>query len=564
MVPILASRLITLIVTLIGPAVLVFMTPTVSEDPINQSKMLLISIAASTILGISVANFKIVRNFQNKLYLMLIILFIFQLTLVLFIAPGPFNQQFFGTFGRNTGFISYLGLALVSLGAATVSSRNMLTKIATGLIIAGIFSWIYSVVQTLGLDPVKWNNPYSPIVGFLGNPNFQSSFLGMFGASSAALALQKNQTVLKKIILLFSILSTLGLIVRSNSQQGIIVLGIGIAIVLFLYLFYRDGKNHKVILFGYSITVSIIGLIVILGTLNLGPLGQFLYKLSVRQRGYYWNAAIEMIKDKPITGVGLDSYGDWYFGFRSVGAAQNTPTVTSNSAHNVFLDFGANGGLPLLFIYLALIAITAVTIIKLLPKFAEFNWGFAALVAVWLGYLAQSVISINQLGLAIWCWLIMGIFIGLEADLSKEKLLGEPPGNKNAKFVGKNQKSNTNSSTTYIFASVFLIIGFVVVFPVFQNDANSRKAIGSRSADQLISTVLKQPQDTYRIVGAATILANSNLLPQSRDLVDHAIAINPRMYNAWELKLQLTDPKSLDYQSIKDKLNELNPRVPRK
>jgi hypothetical protein len=100
------------------------------------------------------------------------------------------------------------------------------------------------------------------------------------------------------------------------------------------------------------------------------------------------------------------------------------------------------------------------------------------------------------------------------------------------------------------------------VFPVFVNDMNSRKSISGKSAEALIATVLKQPEDTARTLEAAQILARSNLLPQALQLVDHIIGINPRFYSAWELKFLITDPSSSDYQSIKDQMNFLNPRVP--
>ena len=554
--------IISALVIIVGPIASLLITPSWSVDPVNQPKMLAISIVGMIILGILLAALKSIISRRNYLFLILCGLFIVQLCIVIFTSSAPFNQQFYGVFGRNTGFISYFNLTLICIGAFLVATPKLLSQVGLGFILTGAISVGYSLLQTFGADPIKWNNPYNAIVAFLGNPNFQSSFLGMLGSLLLAFCLKKQTPLVYRTLSGLGILISFMLIVRSKSQQGVIVLGLGMALVIFIFLISFASKNRKFILSAYGTLVSIAGLITVFGTLKIGPLGEVLYKLSVRQRGYYWDAAVEMIKSNPLNGVGFDSYGDWYFGVRSADAALNTPKVTSNSAHNVFLDIGSNGGIPLLAIYIGLVALTLRSIFKYLRRNQEFNWAYAGLVSAWVGYQAQSVISINQLGLAIWGWLLMGLIIGIEVN-SRDKTPINPQSANKGKGFSKNSKSNNSSnSLAYMSAILSLTIGLFVVFPVFLNDMNSRKSSSGRSAEVLIATVLKHPEDTSRTIEAAQILARSNLLPQSLQLVDHVIGINPRAYNAWELKLQITDPSSPDYQSIKDQLNFLNPRIP--
>jgi len=554
--------IISALVIIVGPIASLLITPSWSVDPVNQPKMLAISIVGMIILGILLAALKSIISRRNYLFLILCGLFIVQMCIVIFTSSAPFNQQFYGVFGRNTGFISYFNLVLICIGAFLVATPKLLSQVGLGFILTGAISVGYSLLQTFGADPIKWNNPYNAIVAFLGNPNFQSSFLGMLGSLLLAFCLKKQTPLVYRALSGLGILISFMLIVRSKSQQGVIVLGLGMALVMFIFLISFASKNRKFILSAYGTLVSIAGLITVFGTLKIGPLGEVLYKLSVRQRGYYWDAAVEMIKSNPLNGIGFDSYGDWYFGVRSADAAFNTPKVTSNSAHNVFLDIGSNGGIPLLAIYIGLVALTLRSIFKYLRRNQEFNWAYAGLVSAWVGYQAQSVISINQLGLAIWGWLLMGLIIGIEVN-SRDTTPINPKSANKGKGFGKNSKSNNSSnSLAYMSATLSLTIGLFVVFPVFLNDMNSRKSSSGRSAEVLIATVLKHPEDTSRTIEAAQILARSNLLPQSLQLVDHVIGINPRAYNAWELKLQITDPSSPDYQSIKDQLNFLNPRVP--
>jgi O-antigen ligase len=71
--------------------------------------------------------------------------------------------------------------------------------------------------------------------------------------------------------------------------------------------------------------------------------------------------------DNPIFGVGLDSYGDWYRRSRTIEATlRRGPDVTSNAAHNVFLDISAYGGFPLVLIYIALMVLVIVSAVKVI------------------------------------------------------------------------------------------------------------------------------------------------------------------------------------------------------
>ena len=63
---------------------------------------------------------------------------------------------------------------------------------------------------------------------------------------------------------------------------------------------------------GYTLGVGILGFIALMGALQKGPLTKLIYKTSVSLRGEYWQAGWNMAKEFPLTGVGMDSYGDWY------------------------------------------------------------------------------------------------------------------------------------------------------------------------------------------------------------------------------------------------------------
>jgi O-antigen ligase len=82
-----------------------------------------------------------------------------------------------------------------------------------------------------------------------------------------------------------------------------------------------------------------------------------------------------MMMLRPLSGVGLDSFGDWYYQVRSVDSAIQSPLITSSAAHNVFLDMGSNGGFPLFIIYVSLMIFTLVSGVKHLRKMENFDSG---------------------------------------------------------------------------------------------------------------------------------------------------------------------------------------------
>ena len=561
------ERITSWIILTVGPATAIFITPTVSIDPINQSKMLIVATCGFAILGLLIVNFGIVYLKIFKPFQILLLLFFIQIILVLICSGAPFNQQFYGVSGRNTGAITYFSLVFIAAGAAFISNFKLIERVSLSLIVCGVLSAFYGLLQTFNLDPINWSNPYNPIVGFFGNPNFQSSFYGITAIAAFASVIGGSKKLYLRLAGCLYIFTVIFLILRSNSQQGMLVTGFGCLVVLFMYLIGNSSLAKSKVLFPFTLFSAVTSLIVLLGTLKIGPLADLLYKVSVRQRGFYWHSAIEMMQSHPFFGVGMDSFGDWYFKVRSEGAAFYTPNVMTNSAHNVFLELGAFGGYPLFLLHLALVLLTIWKITRFLQRNRRFNWAYAALVGAWIGYEAQAVISINQIGLAIWGWLLMGLLVGIEFKSRAEEEIdskSQNPKNKSESRFERQRITKTSSSPTILAAIIGATLALFFVVPVFNNDAQMRQAGKSQNLQIFIQKATAKPLDSNRLVDASIILADNNLIPQARQLVDLALQNNPLFYNAWDLKLKLSDPNSSDYLEVKEKLNDLNPRVPQK
>lgn len=170
--------------------------------------------------------------------------------------------------------------------------------------------------------------------------------------------------------------------------------------------------------------VSLGGLLALLGTLQIGPLTSLLFKESINYRGDYWRAAWRMFMDNPVFGVGLGNFGDYFNRYRDAAqVARRGPAIGSDVAHSMPLDFLAMGGFTLGVVYLVLIIYSVYLVISKIQSLDGANKQQGYIVFSLLGaYLLQSLISIDQIGLAVWGW----IFIGVAFSFSKERKIVAP------------------------------------------------------------------------------------------------------------------------------------------
>ena len=535
-------------------------TPWATVDPINVPKLAVIALGGFITLGALLINAKALFAHKHRIVQILIGLFVLDLIVVLFFAGTNSYQEFFGTYGRSTGFVAYVALASLMLGALVVASANYILTFSRFLLMAGGLSIGYGSLQAIGADPIKWVNQYSPVIGFLGNPNFQSSFVGFSGVLAfgfiCAQGIKNSWRFGYVAYLLLAIL----VIIKTDSQQGLLVLAGGIAIVSIIWI---SRSRFKIATIPALIVSGIGAVLVALGSLNSGPLASLLYKASVTYRGDYWRAGWKMTVEHPFLGVGLDSYGDWYRRARTLEATlRRGPEVTSNAAHNVLLDFSSNGGFPLVIIYLALMVLVVISAIKLLKRSKGFDPALAGLIAVWIAYQAQSIISLNQLGLAVWGWIISGLIIGYEINTrTKETVLDvKPPVSK-----GRNVKKPVNSgvsSKTLVSMVAGGVVGLLVGLPPSIASAQFKSALESGDAVKLENAAYLWPDEPIKYGQVANILQANKLDAQAQRVIEAGLVKFPDEFGLWSLASKLTTATPEQVAKAKEEMKRLDPNNP--
>jgi O-antigen ligase len=537
-------------------------TPWMTLDPINLPKLVVIALGGFITLAAILANRKTLFTSGHKTIQILCGLFVLDLIVVWLIAGTNPLQEFFGTYGRATGFVAYVSLAALLLGAAVVASTKFVNSFARALLIAGAFSIAYGLLQVVGADPIEWVNQYSPVIGFLGNPNFESSFVGFSGVLAFGFIIAQGlNAALRSAYVAYLVLAVF-VIIKTDSQQGLLVLAGGIAIVSMIWI---SRSKFKFVTKPALILSGIGAVFVALGSLNSGPLASLLYKASVTYRGDYWRAGWKMTVENPIFGVGLDSYGDWYRRTRTLEATvRRGPEITANAAHNVLLDFSSNGGFPLVIIYLVLMVLVVISALRLLKRSNGFDPAVAGLIAVWIAYQAQSIISLNQLGLAVWGWIISGLIIGYEINTRTS----EQPQEVKAP-VGKGRTaakaiSEKVSAKTLVAMVAGGAVGLLVGLPPFLASTQYKSALESSDAAIIENAAYLWPDEAIRYGQIALVLQANKLDVQAQAVIDKALVKFPNEFGLWSLaaKLSTATPEQIAEANAQMKrLDPFNPNL---
>lgn len=386
-------------------------------DSFNISKFVVLGIGVLILSALSLPNLKGKSQAKAGSYLLLV--FVIMLLINLFTSPNTY-KSLIGALGRNNGVITYFSFAVLAFLISVRFKLADLPKLLWALAGLGVLQTFYNILQLADADPITWNNPYGFILGTLGNSDFAAALLAICSIATMWLARMQVQNKKNAFGLVALVAIQFVVMLESNVRQSLVLFFFGVAVLVYSEL----ANKSRPISLAWGGLVSLAGLLALLGSLQIGPLTKFLFKESITYRGDYWRAAWRMFADNPIFGVGLGNYGDYFNRYRDAAqVARRGPAVGSDVAHSMPLDFLAMGGITLGIAYLALIVYSVFLVIAKIRSLEGVKKQQGYIVFSLLGaYLLQSLISIDQIGLAVWGW----IFIGVALSFAKERKLIAP------------------------------------------------------------------------------------------------------------------------------------------
>lgn len=501
---------------LIIPFAVVLITPITSLDPFGLPKFLVLVLFVLTYgLYIIFSFSKSYFNQFSSIYLILGIFVASGLSSILN-SSTPITENIYGNFGRQTGFFTYISLSILLLAFALLSEPKVLKHTTNVIIFALVSNLIYSFFQILKLDPINWSIAVAPVFGFFGNPNFLTAFLGMTSVIFVAQLFDNSILGIRKAISVLWIVLTLFVLFRSGSQQGIFIFFITNCVYVF-YLLSINLRAKRLKPF-FLIVVTTLFSYGALDLLQRSPWKSIFYEETISFRGDFWRAGLKMASSNPFTGVGFAGYKDNYLIYRDLKSALRIKREDNvDSAHNLFIDMLASGGLVLfiiilvLFIYISIVGLIVMNDSKLR------NNHIAIFYAIWIGYLSQALISVESLGIAIVGWISGGLIIGTY-------LKGKPG------CVPINISKLKVPKKVFLLGMVFTNL---VCTPLILVDSKLKSGIENGNLAQVVSTTKNWPQDTGRINFITKVLIDSKLYDEALIVAREAVEFNPHNFNAW-------------------------------
>lgn len=318
---------------------------------------------------------------------------------------------------REEGFSTLIVYFILFLMAR--SSRLKLTDISKPLLVSSCIISLYGILQYFGIDPfprdyyrVNWQNAFSTI----GNPNFLGTYIVLIFpiALHNYIVKQNNTSAVVYAILLTCLLCTrtrgawVGALIafifyaislwyfQKKSKPIIIRLVISILLSLFIIFSFNQITNGSLLERFSSISEDATN--VLLNRENAEKAGSY--------RFFIWKRVIEMIKERPIFGFGIENLAEPFsdrFDIDMIAVLGRLQIV--DKAHNEYLHIAVTSGVPSLLIYLQFLF----NVLKVGFKRLSINSTYWPLFSAIIGYLTQAFFNISVVSVAYIFWIYLGL-----------------------------------------------------------------------------------------------------------------------------------------------------------
>ncbi len=333
------------------------------------------------------------------------------------LATLPFaadrHTTLYGMHGRYNGLFAHASMLMLFLAIASSGlSRDNIRRLTAWMVAALIPVAAYAAAQSAGWELFAWPNirPGSTI----GHPVPLAAILSMALPVAVAGLLTARRPPTRvlagaaALLLLLAIAGTL-------SRGPWVGLAAGLAVMLVLVLRGRAADRLRSLRW-YLVPVCALATVVAFSAV---PMKRVLQRVSMfrnladdpsfADRFVMYRAAIGMIRDHPIAGVGLENFGLLYPRYRPVEPEVLPADTVPTMVHNGYLQTAATSGVPGLAMYLLLIAaiIRVVWRDRVGPIASDSLMPTAFLAAI-TSYLVQDLSGWLELSLSVFFWSVAG------------------------------------------------------------------------------------------------------------------------------------------------------------
>lgn len=267
-----------------------------------------------------------------------------------------------------------------------------------------------------------------------------------------------------------------------------------------------------------------------------------------------------MVENFPFTGVGIDNYGSYFKQYRDVGYPLKYGwDLTSTNAHNLPLQMFSTGGVPLGLFFLLITLFVFYVGIKNIKKYvgAERYLSLGIFLA-WLAYQLQLLVSVDNVAMAIWGWILSGIIIALFSNSDQMEAI-------------RIESVRAGREKQLLLSSIILLPILFISFNQLKAESNMYKLMGGFKPENqataegfktFANSALKVPylDPTYKLT-IGSYLVDYGDSDNGLRAVDEVLQKNSRNLQAYWVKATNFENKQNFEQAIieRKKIEELDP-----
>jgi O-antigen ligase/Flp pilus assembly protein TadD len=325
----------------------------------------------------------------------------------------------YGMTGRYNGLWMQLMLAALFIFVATGVRESKKIERIIAILIGTLFPVaVYAVYQYFHMDP-SW--PERRMPSTIGHPVLLAAALGLVLPLLLAFMILARRKVWKSMAgALFILFAAADVATFSRGPWIGAVAGVLLMLGL-IYLPERIRRRH-ILLTSVALLAILASGIVLDGVRGFPAVKRGLQLTrpgayaSFANRFAFYAAAASMVRDHPITGVGLESFGLLYPRYRPVEGPNFGVNVIPTMVHNGYLQAAVTTGIPGMLFYLALIGVVFVPLLKSVRradwKRRVLGAGIAGSIG---GYLVQDLTGWQEISLSLVFWIILGLAASFRA-----------------------------------------------------------------------------------------------------------------------------------------------------
>ena len=334
-------------------------------------------------------------------------------------SGAPIWNSLFGWWGRGDGWFAWLGAAILLLGAATLSAREV-ARTVTWLLAGASAVSLIGFLQVGGAD-VPQGAASTVVTGTMGNSNFAAGYFAIIGVLALGRAL--TQAALWQRIWAGALFLAIAfLAVRTDAVQGPAALAAGIVAFGIAYALLYRGRFRVAGLAASGAVVVVGGVLLVMSVFAVGPLARLWSERTFDIRQEYWQSAINIMNGLPVFGTGPDGFSRYVAEYRPESYVELLgPVLRVSAAHNVALQFGAVLGWLGLILWIILFVGTGVLLLVRIVRKPVASIGLTASVAgAFTAYFIQGMVSIDMLPLLATGWLVAGLALACVREPAPE------------------------------------------------------------------------------------------------------------------------------------------------